>query len=116
MLCGGIDPAVAYRGTPPSLPCLASGQPNMDEDDERILRSSHLQRAAALSSGADHPWQGGSKFAQQILAKSANLRSSNSHEWAEVQKAAFEDWINSTLRARDLRVEENLFEELKVCQ
>jgi hypothetical protein len=84
-----------------------------EEDDERILRAHTMQRAAAQSSGVTlGPMQGGSAFTDQILAKSGNLRHNDSSEWAEVQKAAFADWINSTLRDRDMRIEGDLFVEL----
>jgi hypothetical protein len=46
------------------------------------------------------------------MAKSTSLRHSDSSEWADVQKAAFTDWINSTLRERGVKVEEDLYTEL----
>ena len=40
------------------------------------------------------------------------MRHSDTSEWAEVQKAAFTDWINSTLRDRDVKVDVDLYTEL----
>ena len=55
-------------------------------------------------------------FSQQIQAKATNLRHNDSSEWADVQKGAFTDWINSTLRERGIRVQEDLFEGGIVCR
>jgi len=88
----------------------------MDLEDERAVRAASLQRSSLAAQGivgaagrTGAPLQhGGAAFAEEILARSGSLRPSNTEEWTEVQKAAFSDWVNSTLRERDMGVNEDL--------
>eukprot|EP00613_Pedinella_sp_CCMP2098_P064373 CAMPEP_0171985426 /NCGR_PEP_ID=MMETSP0993-20121228/274343_1 /TAXON_ID=483369 /ORGANISM="non described non described, Strain CCMP2098" /LENGTH=967 /DNA_ID=CAMNT_0012638291 /DNA_START=19 /DNA_END=2922 /DNA_ORIENTATION=- len=88
----------------------------MMSGDDRVIRAANLQRSAMESTGVRNSSSsviaGGTAFAEQIMTKSTTLRHSDSGEWAEVQKAAFTDWINSTLRERGAKVEEDLYTEL----